>query len=112
MHRAFSAHDPMPKISPENISSLMTHSISLISVPGSDVRISGPLRKVLAPLLEKYGLDNRQPGKAIIPCATMQIPIIKNFHPKMEVLVKDAFKFETQSSLRTVTIPFFDCKFK
>jgi hypothetical protein len=110
MHRAFSAQDPMPKIPPENISSLMTHSLSLISVPGTDVRISGPLRQILKPLLDQHGLDNNRPGNVIIPCVTMQVPAMKQFHPDMEVLVEDAFKFQTQSSLRTVTIPFFDCK--
>jgi hypothetical protein len=110
MHRAFSTEDPLPKIPPENITSLNKHSISLISVPGSDVRTSGPFRKTIEPLLSQYGLSNRKPGTMILPCLTMQIPVIKKYHPKMEVAVKDAFQFQTQSSLRTMTIPFFDCK--
>lgn len=111
MHCAFATQDPMEKVPPQEIPSLMTHSISLISVPGTDVIIFGPYRDALAPLLEQYGLDTRQRGEVILPCVTLQIPVIKKYHPNMKVIVKDAFKYRTQSSFRTVTVPGSNCKF-
>lgn len=110
MHRSFSASDPVPNIPPERISSLMRHSISLISVPGSEVRVTGPCQEALRPLLSQFGLDRKQPGVVVLPCVTMQIPVIKHFHPSMQVLHKDALVADTQSSLRTITIPFSDCE--
>ena len=105
-------HNPVRRIAPEDISSVMKPSISLISVPGSDVRVTGPFRQALKPLLVQYGIEDTQPGKVILPCLTMQIPVIQRYHPWMEVVLKDAFQAESQSSLRTVSIPFFGCEYK
>lgn len=100
----------MPTILPKDISSMMKHSISFISVPGADVRVTGHFRRALTPLAQYYGIDLAQPGRVILPCITMQIPIIRQYHPEMEVILKDAFQADTQSSLRTTTVPFYDCK--
>lgn len=110
MHRSFAAKDPVPHIAPKDISSLMNHSISLISVPGSEVRVTGPCRQAMKPLPSQFGLDHKYPGQVILPCVTMQIPVIQHYHPEVKVLVKDAFNADTQSSLRTITIPFSDCE--
>lgn len=88
---------------------MMKHSVSFISVPGTDVRVTGHFRRCLAPLLQMYGIE-AAPGRVILPCISMQIPIIKQYHPEMEVVLKDAFQTDTQSSLRTTTIPFYECK--
>lgn len=90
---------------------MMRHSISFISVPGDDVRVTGQFRQALAPLAQYYGIENVQPGRVILPCITMQIPIIQQYHPEMKVILKDAFHADTQSSLRTTTVPFYECKF-
>ena len=110
MHRTFASHDPVPWVPPEKITSLAAPSISLISVPGSDVRVTGPFRQALKPLLVQFGIEDAQPGKVILLCMTLQLPMIKQYHPETEVLLKDAFQAISQSGLRTVTIPFFDCK--
>ncbi|KAL9620605.1 MAG: hypothetical protein Q9160_004859 [Pyrenula sp. 1 TL-2023] len=112
MHRTFASHDPVPSVPPENITSLTAPSISLISVPGSDVRVTGPFRQALKPLLTQYRIEDAQPGKVILLCMTLQLPMIKQYHPETEVLLKDAFQAVGQSSLRTVAIPFFDYDFK
>lgn len=109
MHRSFRAEECMEPVLPENISSMMRHSISFISVPGSDVRVTGHFRRCLASLAQYYGIENR-PQQVILPCITMQIPIIRQYHPQMEVIKEDAFVTDTQSSLRTLTVPFYDCK--
>lgn len=88
----------------------MRHSISIISIPGSEVRVTGPCQLAMRPLLSHFGLDVKQPGVVIFPCVTMQIPVIKHYHPNMQVLFKDALVADTQSSLRTITIPFSDCE--
>lgn len=88
---------------------MMRHSVSFISVPGSDIRVTGHFRRCLAPLAQFYGISNI-PGRVVLPCITMQIPIIEQYHPEMEVILRDAFQTDTQSSLRTTTIPFYDCK--
>lgn len=111
MHRSFRTEEwCMPKILPQDIPTMMRHSVSFISVPGTDVRITGHFRRCLAPLLQMYGIE-AVPGRVVLPCISMQIPIIQQYHPEMEVVLKDAFQTDTQSSLRTTTIPFYECKF-
>ena len=112
MHKTFAAHDPVPAIPPEDITSVAKQNISFISVPGSDVRVTGPFRQALKPLLVRYGIEDTQPGKVTLPCITMQIPVIKRYHPEMVVVLQDAFQAESQSGIRTVTVPFFDCEFR
>ncbi|CAN8103030.1 unnamed protein product [Discula destructiva] len=42
----------------------------------------------------------------------MQIPVIRKYHPQMEVIMENAFEADTQSSLRTLTVPFYDYDIK
>lgn len=116
MHRSLFAQEATKQIEPKDIGSLMDASISLIKVPGSEVRINGLFRRTLQPLLQRYGLDAFEAGQVIIPCLTIQIPAIKEHFPSAKVMVENALVGRTQSSLRTVSVPDipnfnFDLKF-
>lgn len=67
----------------------------------------------MSSLLVRYGIDAYQPGYVIVPCLTQQIAAIRQRFPSVEVVRENALVAQAQSSLRTVTVPFwkFDLKF-
>lgn len=112
MHRSVYSEAPLPKINPENVSSLMKHSISFVEVPGSDVRISGKFRTIVKELLIQFGIPPPGPQRVILPCIDMQIPVLQHYHPDLKVVRRNVFYADTQSSMRTCSVPFLDYDLK
>ncbi|EME83988.1 uncharacterized protein MYCFIDRAFT_162844 [Pseudocercospora fijiensis CIRAD86] len=71
----------------------------------SAVRLSGPFRRLLEPLLANFDLPAVGSNDIIFPCLSRQWPAIRDNFPSAYMLVPDAIEAEAQASIRTVTIP-------
>lgn len=77
----------------------------MIAVDSAAIRISGPFRKLLKPLLSKLDLPDIGSNEIVIPCLTRQMPAIKLNFPSARLLVGNALTASAQASLRTVVLP-------
>jgi hypothetical protein len=105
MHRSCLAEPPLEQLRPFEISSLLNPTISFISVPSFELRISGPYKTLLEPLLKSQGICGGECGRTIIPCLSRQLPAIEKHFPSIHIVAVDKIKSNAQASLRTVTLP-------
>ncbi|KXT17062.1 hypothetical protein AC579_4327 [Pseudocercospora musae] len=105
MHRSCVAQKPLAQILPSEAPTLLHPSMSIIAVDRAAVKISGPFRKLLEPLLANFNLPAVGPNDIVLPCLSRQWPAIQDNFPSAYVLLLDALEAEAQASIRTVTIP-------
>jgi hypothetical protein len=90
---------------PEHIPEMIAPSLSFISIPRSDMRVSGPFKTTLEPLLQKLEIPSpTDKNTLIVPCLTRQIPAILQLFGKATVIAERASIAAAQASMRTVTL--------
>jgi len=105
MHRSFLAEQPLQQVHPSEIFCIKNPTLSFISVPSSEIRISGPYKTLLSPLLKNHEICGIEADRIIIPCLTRQLPAIKKHFPNAKMISADSIKANAQASIRTVTLP-------
>jgi uncharacterized membrane protein len=105
MHRTCLPQSPLQPILPSDLPSSVQPHINIIAVDSASVRISGPFRTLLAPLLHKLDLPAVKANEILIPCLTRQLPAITLRFPSARVIVRNAITASAQASIRTVVLP-------
>ncbi|KXT04176.1 hypothetical protein AC578_55 [Pseudocercospora eumusae] len=105
MHRSCVAQEPLAQILPSEAPTLLHPSMSIIAVDRAAVKISGPFRRLLEPLLANFDLPTVGSNDIILPCLSRQWPAIQANFPSAYILIPDALEAEAQASVRTVAIP-------
>lgn len=89
---------------------MLTPGIIFLSVPRSQIQITGPYESTIHELLPKIGISSPTPDRIIVPALAQQRPAIKLRFPDVFVVGRD--RALAQASLRTVTLrPELDFKF-
>ncbi|KAL4899549.1 hypothetical protein BDW74DRAFT_183656 [Aspergillus multicolor] len=104
-HRLCWAIPPNKPVLPENIPSMLTPSLVFISIPRTDLRVSGPFESTLQPLLEKLSISKPEdPNVMVVPCLAQQLPSIRQRFPNASVHTEVPPIATAQASMRTVSI--------
>ncbi|PIA89487.1 hypothetical protein CB0940_06892 [Cercospora beticola] len=104
MHRACIAQPPLAELSSRDLPSLLKPQLSIIAVDSLSVRVTGPFRNLMAPLLRCFQLPPILAHEIAIPCLTRQLPVIKEYHKSTRVLIEHAVVGDAQASIRTVSL--------
>lgn len=89
---------------PEDIPGMLTPSLSFVSVPRENLRLTGPFEKVLQPFLKRLKIPGTSHDKVIVPCLTQQLPSIRQRFPNATLLKSVPDCVDAQASMRTLTI--------
>ncbi|KAF4231520.1 hypothetical protein CNMCM8980_005309 [Aspergillus fumigatiaffinis] len=103
-HRLCYAQAPLDPHRPEDLPGMLTPSLAFVSVPRTDMRISGSFEETLAPLLTRLGVPTASEDRIIVPCLANQLPAVQLYFPNA-VLVKTVSQcVDAQASMRTLTV--------
>ncbi|EPS42535.1 hypothetical protein H072_3486 [Dactylellina haptotyla CBS 200.50] len=92
-------------IGPKDLPRILNPSISIISLPRSDVSIYGEFEALIRPLLKSFGVEcSTSDERIIIPYHAEQVPAILTEFPDARVIKTMAGRARAQSSTRTVSI--------
>ncbi|KAL6232504.1 hypothetical protein BDW75DRAFT_242903 [Aspergillus navahoensis] len=76
-HRSCWAIPPLKPVLPEHIPEMIAPSLSFVSIPRKDMRVTGPVETTLEPLLQKLEIPKpTDENTLIVPCLTRQTPAI------------------------------------
>lgn len=90
---------------PDDIPGLLSPEVSFLSVPRSEVRVTGPFEQLLEPLLKSLGVptEPEEPGHIIVPCFTRQLPSIMPLFPRARRLQSVPDCCRAQISMRSIS---------
>lgn len=101
-HRTCSPQGPLSWEAPYSVSQMLTPEILFLSVPRSQIHITGPFESTLRELFIKLGIPNPTPDRILVPAIAQQRPAIKSRFPNVYVVgTEQAF---AQASTRTITL--------
>ncbi|KAF7183071.1 hypothetical protein CNMCM7691_002906 [Aspergillus felis] len=104
-HRSCWAIPPLKPVLPEHIPEMIAPSLSFVSIPCKDMRVTGPFETTLETLLQKLGIPKpRDENTLIVPCLTRQIPAILHHFENATVIAERSSIADAQASMRTVTL--------
>jgi len=84
---------------------MLTPSIAFMSVPRTDMRVSGPYEMNIEPLLKNVGIPKQKDeGRMIIPCLSQQLPIIRQCFPNSTLIKEFRGIADAQASMRTISL--------
>lgn len=99
---------PLDPVHPGDLSRILAPDLVFISLPATTVKVYGPMREVIRPLLEQLDIASEsgtfEKDRVIIPCLAQQLPAIKQRFPDIAVLDIVPNIADAQASIRTVSI--------
>lgn len=105
LHRGCLAQSPLKPITPDDIPELLEPELSFVSLPRSGMKIFGPFSTLLDPLLKSLGIPSPEtPDKVVLPCFTIQLPIILQLFPHACHLGAVQKRCRAQISMRTLSL--------
>lgn len=83
---------------------MLKPTLAFVSVPRTELRVTGDFEEELQPLLERLEIPGTTSDRMIVPCLSQQLPSIHRRFPNTIVLklVKDCA--DAQASMRTLTL--------
>lgn len=105
MHRYYFVHSPLQHTDNDIIADELESSISIVALPSSNVRITGPFRGMFAEYLQRLDIPASPPDKVLLPCFTRQISAIQHHFPDASVQKHNAFSAPCQASISTAILP-------
>ncbi|KAI9368037.1 IucC family-domain-containing protein [Aspergillus egyptiacus] len=103
-HRLCYAQAPLKPVTPEDIPGMLQPALAFVSVPRTDLRITGPFEQELQPLLERLKVPKTTDDRVVVPCLAQQLPSIQQRFPSATVLQLTADCADAQASMRTLTL--------
>ncbi|KAJ5097169.1 IucC family-domain-containing protein [Penicillium angulare] len=105
LHKTCLPRAPLEPITPEDIPGLLSPEITFISVPRSELRVTGPFEQLLEPLLQslKIPQEPNQDDRIIVPCFTRQLPGIVSIFPQTRRIQSIPDACRAQISMRSVS---------
>ncbi|KAJ5117453.1 hypothetical protein N7448_011085 [Penicillium atrosanguineum] len=111
-HRLCYAQPPLKPVSPEDIPGMLQPTLAFVSVPRTDLRVTGSFEQELQPLLKSLSVPETTSDRMIVPCLAQQLPSIQQRFPAAVVLVLLPDCADAQASMRTLTVrPDLDFKY-
>ncbi|GIC86385.1 siderophore [Aspergillus udagawae] len=105
LHRSCWAIPPLKPVLPEHIPEMVAPSLSFVSIPRKDMRVTGPFETTLEPLLQKLEIPKpTDENTLIVPCLTRQVPAILHHFENATVIAERSSIADAQASMRTVTL--------
>ncbi|KAJ5947177.1 hypothetical protein N7466_000192 [Penicillium verhagenii] len=83
---------------------MLKPSLAFVSVPRTDLRVTGQFEQELQPLLERLDIPKTSSDRVIVPCLCQQLPSIHQRFPAAIVLKLVTDSVEAQASLRTLSV--------
>ncbi|KAH7013789.1 ferric iron reductase FhuF-like transporter-domain-containing protein [Ilyonectria destructans] len=102
LHKTLFTQAPLPQICPDEIWQMLSPEIVFLSVPRSQVRLSGPFEATLGDLLAKLGIAGCSADRVIVPTLAQQRPAIDSRFSDVQVVGSD--HASAQASMRTVSL--------
>ncbi|KAH6980825.1 ferric iron reductase FhuF-like transporter-domain-containing protein [Ilyonectria sp. MPI-CAGE-AT-0026] len=102
LHKTLFTQAPLPQICPDEIWQMLSPEIVFLSVPRSQVRLSGPFEATLGDLLAKLGIAGCSADRVIVPSLAQQRPAIDSRFSDVQVVGSD--RASAQASMRTVSL--------
>lgn len=88
---------------------MLIPTLAFVSVPCTDVRITGSFQQMLQPLLNKLDVHEERSDRVVVPCLAQQLPSIREKFVNATVLKLVSDCADAQASIRTLTIrPWLD----
>ncbi|ODM23759.1 hypothetical protein SI65_01348 [Aspergillus cristatus] len=107
-HKTCFAQPPLDPVHPGDLSRILAPDLAFISLPATTVKVYGPIREVIKPLLEQLDIASElgafEKDRVVIPCLAQQLPAIKQCFPDIAVLNIVPNIADAQASIRTVSI--------
>ena len=103
-HRLCYAQPPLQEIQPSDIPKMLTPALAFVSIPRTDLRVTGDFEAIIQPLLETLEIPCPTPGRVIVPCLSRQLPSVYQRFPSAVVLNIIDNIAEAQASMRTLTL--------
>ncbi|EYE97444.1 uncharacterized protein EURHEDRAFT_513335 [Aspergillus ruber CBS 135680] len=103
-HRLCYAQPPLNQIQPSDIPEMLTPTLAFLSVPRTDLRVTGAFEEIIQPLLRKLEIPSTTPDRVIVPCLSRQLPAVDQRFPNAVVLKTVENIADAQASMRTLTL--------
>ncbi|KAJ0415704.1 ferric iron reductase FhuF-like transporter-domain-containing protein [Aspergillus carlsbadensis] len=102
LHKTLYTQPPLPQIQPAEIWDMLSPEVIFLSVPRSQLRVSGPFEHLLGDLLTNLNIPPAPNDRIIVPGLAQQAPsIASRFH---DVHVVGSERASAQASMRTLTL--------
>ncbi|KAJ6184953.1 hypothetical protein N7519_006254 [Penicillium mononematosum] len=88
----------------DDIPAMLKPTLAFISVPRTDLRVTGHFEQELQPLLERLEIPGTTSDRVIVPCLSQQLPSIHQRFPNATVLKLIENCADAQASMRTMTL--------
>ncbi|KAL2811266.1 hypothetical protein BJX63DRAFT_444294 [Aspergillus granulosus] len=102
LHKTLYTQSPLPQIHPSQIWDMLSPEVTFLSVPRSQMRVSGPFEELLSDLLTKLNVSGGSEDRIIVPSLAQQnLSILSRFS---DVQVVGSERASAQASMRTLTL--------
>ncbi|KAL2833523.1 ferric iron reductase FhuF-like transporter-domain-containing protein [Aspergillus pseudoustus] len=102
LHKTLYTQPPLPEIEPAQIWDMISPEVTFLSLPRSQMRISGPFEALISDLLTKLNIPSVSEDRIIVPCLAQQQPSIASRFSDVEVVGSE--RASAQASMRTMTL--------
>ncbi|OQE80157.1 hypothetical protein PENNAL_c0047G00432 [Penicillium nalgiovense] len=92
------------ELTAEDIPGMLKPTLAFISVPRTDLRVTGHFEQELQPLLERLEIPGITSDRVIVPCLSQQLSSIHQRFPNATVLKLIEDCADAQASMRTLTL--------
>lgn len=103
-HRLCYAQPPLQQIQPSDIPEMLTPRLAFLSVPRTDLRVTGAFEATIQPLLNKLEIPSTSADRVVVPCLSRQLPSVHQRFPNAVVLKTVDNVADAQASMRTLTL--------
>ncbi|EYE96808.1 uncharacterized protein EURHEDRAFT_514051 [Aspergillus ruber CBS 135680] len=103
-HRLCYAQPPLQQIQPSDIPEMLTPTLAFLSVPRTDLRVTGAFEAAIQPLLSKLEIPSTSADRVVVPCLSRQLSSVHQRFPNAVVLKTIDNIADAQASMRTLTL--------
>jgi hypothetical protein len=100
MHRTILADPSLEPVKPENIVEMLSPNITILGLPRTDLRITGPYEKIIAQFLQSFNIELPS-DQVVVPCLSRQLPSIQQKFPKAVIIHSNLYA-SALANMRTV----------
>ncbi|KAJ5482899.1 IucC family-domain-containing protein [Penicillium diatomitis] len=95
---------PLKPVVPDDIPEMLSPELTFLSIPRSEMRVTGPFEQLLEPLLSSLEIPKAEnPDRITVPCFTRQLPSILPLYPQARRLKSVPNCCRAQISMRSLS---------
>ncbi|KAL2839816.1 IucC family-domain-containing protein [Aspergillus pseudoustus] len=103
-HKLCCAQSPLDPYDFEGLPDMITPLLAFVSVPRTDMLISGIFEETLESLLTRLDVPATSPDRLIVPCLAKQLPAVRLYFPRAIIIKTVSQCAHAQASMRTLTM--------